>query len=95
MKDQSPGKTLLTLYGVYLAFIFMLTHFQIDGMLQRGGDPLLGILPKILPESILLLIISAPGLFIQLYVLPILCIIIQAFILYYGGNYLEKLLKKS
>lgn len=90
MKTKSWGKYLLDAYGIFLVFAFIFTHFQFWQAIVWGSYPLV-LLLKFSQDSIIFITIN-----FGLYGISILCIIIQALILYYTGNALEKLfLKKS
>lgn len=88
MKNSSLGKNLLNLYGVFLILAFVFTGFDFWGAIILGSYPLLALL-KSSSESIIYIAIN-----FGLYGMSILAILIQGLVLYYGGNILEKFLKR-
>ncbi|HTE48472.1 MAG TPA: hypothetical protein VK675_01020 [Candidatus Paceibacterota bacterium] len=89
MKSKSWGNYLLDLYGIYLILIFIISNFQFWNAIVRGSYPLI-LLLKYRPESVIYIDIN-----FGLYGISLLCIFIQAVVIYYIGNILEKLFTKS
>jgi hypothetical protein len=88
MKNKSWGKYLLDAYGIFLVLVFIFIHFQFWQAIVWGSYPLI-LLLKSSPESVIYIEIN-----FGLYGISIICIIVQALILYCAGNAIEKLLRK-
>lgn len=92
MKD-SLGKKLLVLYAVAAVAVYIFSSFSIFSALSRISLPLVKLL-LLIPDAVR----AAPirWLFVNMGIdsTLVLFIIIQGLILYFGGNYLEKILKK-
>ncbi len=88
MKNKSWGKYLVDLYGLFLLLVFIFSNFQIWQAFVWGSYPLV-LLFRSRPESIIYVAIN-----FGLYGISILCVIVQGAILYYMGNFIEKLYRK-
>jgi hypothetical protein len=88
----SLGRNLLYLYALIIGLIFIfIAHFSFFGTLIWAAQPLdywLHNWLSRLSEPLLLILVQLRG------VKLILSILVQAAILYFGGNALEKVLKK-
>lgn len=85
MKNKSLSKILVNSYGVILILILIFSHFDLLETFKLGSYPL-GLLFEINTGWKVSIVIN-----FGLYGFSVLCILIQARLLYYIGNIIEKI----
>ncbi len=96
MKKFTLGQNLLIVYGVFVVLFFLLNtssepfYDKIMYALLRADTPTV-YLYNLLPDAVRPLILSVVS---SLFGLIIFHTVIQGLVLYFGGNWLEKVLKK-
>ena len=84
MKNRSFSKILVNAYGIILILILIFSHFDLLETFRLGSYPL-GLLFEINTGWKVSIVIN-----FGLYGFSILCVLIQARLLYYIGNIIEK-----
>jgi|GEM_PF-5234235 len=89
MVTKPLGKLFVNLYGLILILILIFTHFNLLKTFKWGSYPL-GLLYKINTGWEISIAIN-----FGLYGFSILCVLIQARLIYYVGNIIENVFRKT